>query len=251
MIASLPMYARPYNRAAHDNLWAGIRDNLRAQGIAAPDALDHDIGHMESWAREDLVLGQICNLPYRARFRDQVTVIGAADYGLPDCAAGYYRSVIITRADAPDAAEACLGQRFACNDLLSQSGFGAAQVWAREHGHSLRPSLLTGGHAASLAAVANGAADYATLDAQTWWIEQAINPHAANVMVVGHTHSTPSMTFITRTSNDPAPFFAAIRDAIAALSPLDHNTLGLRGIVALPASAYDIPLPDWSEFNLT
>ncbi len=33
MIAALPMYDRPENRAAHDALWSLIRDGLRARGI--------------------------------------------------------------------------------------------------------------------------------------------------------------------------------------------------------------------------
>ena len=51
------------------------------------------------------------------------------------------------------------------------------------------------------------------------------------------------MTFITAGKVDPAPYFAAVSTAISALSAADAQTLGLRGIVALPDSAYDLPLP--------
>ncbi len=51
------------------------------------------------------------------------------------------------------------------------------------------------------------------------------------------------MTFITAPGNDPSVFRAVIADAIAALPDDDSDLLGLQDIVALPPSAYDIPLP--------
>jgi len=63
------------------------------------------------------------------------------------------------------------------------------------------------------------------------------------VSFIGRTHATPGMTFITAQGRDPAPYFAAIDSAIHALPQAQRDTLGLRRIVALPASAYDIPLP--------
>jgi hypothetical protein len=55
------------------------------------------------------------------------------------------------------------------------------------------------------------------------------------------------MTFITAPGNDPTVFRAVIADAIAALPDDDADLLGLRDIVALPPSAYDIPLPNPPE----
>ncbi len=240
MIASLPMYARPSNRAAHDAFWALIRDGLRARQIAAPDGLDHDIDYQDGWQRPDLVLGHICNLPYRARFRGKVTLIGASDYGLPGCAPGYYNSVLIARRPGKprDFAE-----RFACNDLLSNSGYGVPQQWAVAKGFTLNAMQITGSHRASIAAVAEGIADMAAIDAQAWRIECAENADTRSLHVIGHTHTTPGMTFITRKDQDPAPYFAAIKTAIHTLTRDDQSALGLRDIIALPKIAYDIPLP--------
>ena len=239
MIASLPMYARPENRAAHDALWALIRDGLRGRGLAAPDALEHDIDHVEGWGRPDLVLGQICNLPYRARFRDRVTLIGAAHYDLPDCAPGQYYSVLIARTELKDPFAA----RFVCNDLLSHSGYGAAQDWAQQNGFVLTPSEITGSHRASMAAVASGQADLAAIDAQTWWIAAQEDGVTDGLRIVGRTAASPGMSFITRPDQDPAPYFTAIAQAIHALDPAHRRTLNLCGIVALSQTAYDLPLP--------
>lgn len=244
MIASLPMYARPSNKAAHDALWALIRDNLRQSGIAAPDDLDHYIGFLDGWAHPDLVIGQICNLPYRAQFRNRVTIIGAADYALPDCAPGYYHSVFVVRKNAPEKSVVDFADaRFAANDLLSNSGYGMPQQWAEAHGFLFHAPLITGSHLGSIAAVAEDRADIAAIDAQTWWIASREHEGAATLRVIGHTHTSPGMSFITRADQDPRPYFSAISGAIDALPTEHRHLLNLRGIVALPPSAYDIPLP--------
>lgn len=243
MIAALPMYARPENRAAHDALWRLIRDNLRAGGIAAPDSLDWQTGHMEGWARPDLVLSQICNLPWRARFRDRVTLIGASDYGLPDCAPGHYYSLFVVRADDPATDPAARAGRFAYNEALSNSGWGAPQAYAAARGFAFAPHLATGAHWDSARAVADGRADIAAIDAITWRNLMRWWPDAARLRVIGRTGATPGQSFITRAGQDPAPYRAAIAAAIAALPAADAAMLGLRGIVALPLSDYDIPLP--------
>ncbi|EBA12719.1 phosphate/phosphite/phosphonate ABC transporter substrate-binding protein [Roseobacter sp. CCS2] len=244
MIASLPMYARPSNRAAHDALWALIRDGLRHRGIAAPDQLDQDTDHMEGWARDDLVLGQICNLPYRALFKDKVTFIGAADYELDGCPPGYYRSVFVVRKDSTATTPKDMAiQRFALNEPLSQSGYGAPQLWAQARGFQFQDIPKTSSHRGSIAAVAEGRADIAAIDAHTWWIEQAENPQTHQLKVIGHTDATPGMSFITRKGQNPALYFDAIAAAIAALSLDASAILGLKGIIALPQTAYDLPFP--------
>ena len=243
MIASLPMYACPSNRAAHDALWALIRDGLRDRGLDAPEALDHHIAYDAVWARSDLVLGHICNLPLRARFAGRVTVIGASDYGLPGCAPGYYTSLFVARPDGPDSLSDPAAQVFACNDLLSQSGYGAA-VDAGLPGMRV---CLTGSHRGSIAAVAAGKADLASIDAQIWRTVLAEMPEAQGLRVIGQSAATPGMTFITRAGQDPAPYLAAITDAIGGLAPSDKALLDLRGIAQLPQMAYHFALPLWPE----
>ncbi|ARU00241.1 phosphate/phosphite/phosphonate ABC transporter substrate-binding protein [Yoonia vestfoldensis] len=248
MIASLPMYLRPANRAAHHALWHGIRDGLRARDLPAPDDLDEDIDHEASWAHPDLVLGQICNLPYRALFRDRVTPIAAMDYALPGCAAGYYNAVFIVHRDSAISDRIQLrGRRMAANALLSQSGYGAAQQWAADQGRRFAAPLVTGSHAASIKAVATGAADFATIDAQTWWMARQDDPLTGQVKVIGTTPASPCMTLITRKGQDPAPYLAAITAAVGSLPETHRQMLGLRGIIPLSPAAYDLPLPPEPE----
>lgn len=244
MIASLPMYDRPANAAAHDAFWALVRDNLRDAGVEAPDTLDRETDYMAGWARPDLVLGQICNLPFRAKFRGKVTVIGTADYGLEGCPLGHYNSVFIVRRDRAGADPADFAKaRFAANSLMSHSGYGAPQAWAKARGFLFGAPLVTGAHGKSLEAVATGVADIATIDAQTWTMQQHDRAHTADVAVIGVTGSSPGMTFITRKGQESAPYFAAIKAAIAALHPDDSRILGLRGIHRLPDAAFDMAMP--------
>ena len=244
MIATLPMYLRPETAPATEALWALVRDGLRGRGIDAPETLHPDIGMTEGWGHPDLVLGQICNLPWRARFRETVTLIGAADYALPGAAPGMYHSVVIVHRDSPiRTMDAALSARFAANDALSQSGWGAPWLWARDRAIDLTLHGITGSHAGSLHAVASGAADAAAIDAQTWRLLLRHDTAAARVRVVGRTGSSPGLTFCTARGNDPDPIRAALADAISALPARHRAAMDLCGIVDHPASAYDLPIP--------
>lgn len=247
MIASLPMYARPENRAAHSALWALIRDGLRARALPAPDTLDFDTPHMQGWARPDLVLGQICNLPYRAQFRGRVTLIGCFDYGLPDCPPGQYYSQFVVRRDDPAATAtdcAKAGYVFAYNEGLSQSGWGAPQAWAAAQGLALRPGPKTGAHLASLQAVADGRADWAATDAITLRMAQRWQSGLTDQLrIVGQSAPSPGMTLITRLDQPAEPYATAITEALAQLPAEIAQILGICGFYRLPQSAYDIALP--------
>ena len=65
MIASLPMYDWDEVRAPTDRLWGLVRDNLRASGVAAPDALQRGGDMWGDWLHPDLILSQTCGFPYR------------------------------------------------------------------------------------------------------------------------------------------------------------------------------------------
>ena len=250
MIASLGMYDFGPLAAANDRLWAGVRDGLRAQGIAAPEDLTRGAGaYGPAWEAPDLILSQTCGYPFRARLHGAVTYVGTPDYGVEGCLPGQYRSVFIARADDPRAGLADFdGARLAYNEGLSQSGWAAPQTHAARLGLRLSPSLRTGGHRLSALAVAEGRADIAALDAVTFAHLQALDPVAARVKVVGLTDPTPGLPLITALGRDPAPIFDAVSTAIAALDPADRATLRLRGLVRIPVAVYlAVPNPPSPE----
>lgn len=244
MIAALPMYHRPETAAAHDALWALVRDGLRARGVAAPDALDREIGVWEGWRHAGLVLGQICSLPYRARLRGRVRLVGAADHGLPDAPPGHYYSVFVARLGEVDDPAAFAARRFAYNDALSHSGWASPQAWALARGIRFPASLATGAHRESARAVAEGRADLAAIDAVSWrMIERWDAGIAGALRVIGRTDPSPGLSYVTA-AEDPAPHLEAVAEAIDALDAASRRTLGIAGVHRLPEGAYaDLPLP--------
>jgi ABC-type phosphate/phosphonate transport system substrate-binding protein len=240
MIASLGMYDFGPVMAVNDRLWALIRDRLRAGGIDAPDALTRGEGaYWQAWQSPDLLLSQTCGYPFRARLQGKVTYVGTPDFGVDGCAPGYYRSVLVARADDPRSTIADFdGARFAYNEALSQSGWAAPQTHAAKLGIRLPPALQTGGHRLSAEAVATGRADIAALDAVTYRLLATHTPEMSALKVVGLTDPTPGLPYITALGRDPDPIHAATRDAIAALTAEDRDILGLRGLVRIPVESY-------------
>ena len=236
MIASLPMYDLPPVLAAHDRLWAGIKAGL-AEG---PEALTRGVDDlMAQWLSPDLLLSQTCGMPYRTLLHNRVTLVGTPDFGVEGCAPGYYRSVFVAKADdVRDRVAQFDGAVLAYNETTSQSGWAAPLNHAQAIGMTLRPAVHTGGHRLSLLAVAEGRAEIAALDAVSWGLFQGYLPVAARVKVVGITDPTPGLPYITAQGRDGGRIFAAIQAAIAAMSAVDRAATRLRGIVAIPASAY-------------
>jgi len=234
------MYDRSETRAANDALWSEVRTHL---GFG-PDTLDRDSHYADHWSAPGLVLGQICNLPYRAKYRDHVSLLGCGDHRLTDTPAGYYHSVFVVRQSdaARGLAPATLG-RFAYNDVLSQSGWGAPSLRIAEQGLQFHSTLRTGAHIDSVRAIANGDADLAAIDAVTWRHLQRWAPEARKLAVIGRTGLSPAQTFVTAKTNDPAPLREALSHAIGTLAPHHADALSLYGFVTLPARAYDLPLP--------
>jgi ABC-type phosphate/phosphonate transport system substrate-binding protein len=236
MIASLPMYDLPPTMAANDRLWAGIRAGLGA----GPDALTRGVDDlMAQWLSPDLLLSQTCGMPYRTLLHDRVTLVGTPDFGVEGCQPGYYRSVLVAHADdARTGFDQFDGATLAYNETISQSGWAAPLNHAKSIGLTLRPAVHTGGHRLSLMAVAEGRAEIAALDAVSWGLFRGYLPAAQQVKVVGMTEPTPGLPYITASGRDAGRIFAMIAAAIAAMSDADRAATRLRGIVAIPASAY-------------
>ncbi len=251
MIAALGMYDMGANAAANDRFWALIRANLTAQGIAAPETLTRgDLAYGAGWRSPDLLLSQTCGYPLRTLLHDHVTLIGTPDYGVEGCAPGYYRSAYVVRKTDPRQGLIDFdGADFAYNEALSQSGWGAPQAHVKALGLWLRPAIETGAHYMSARAVVAGQADIAALDVVTWALMQREDPDlCAELRVIGMTPPSPSLPYITTKGRDPAPLFAALKSAIAALLPADRATLHLRDILAIPVAAYlAVPNPPSPE----
>ncbi len=248
MIAALPMYDRPETRAANGRLWAAIRNALPyppAEAPPLPEALSHPDDLMAHWLAPDLAFSQTCGMPYRTRLHPHVALIGTPDYGLPGCPPGYYNSVLVIRAeDDRDDPALWSEMRLACNDPGSQSGWAAAQTHLAGRGTAFQRVLLTGAHRNSAEAVAEGHADIASIDAQTWRMISRWDGVAVQLREAARTGPTPGLPYICAGGRDPDPLRGAVRSAIAALSPEDRAILDLQALTLHPAELYRaVPTP--------
>ena len=240
MIAALGMYDRPEIRESNDALWAGIRDKL---GFG-PEVLDRQLDPWDIWTNPDLILAQTCGFPFRQKLHQQVKLVGTPDYGLPDCPAGYYNSVFLTRRGDDTQLHSYKNRIFAYNEALSQSGWAAAQTHAGRLRFQFENLQLTGSHLNSARAVAQGSADIAALDGVSWRLISKYETFAKKLMVIQTTDPTPGLPLITGLKQDPKLIFSAVSFAIRNIYPIYLRTLGIRRLVYIPAADYlAVPTP--------
>lgn len=242
MIASLPMYDWPEVQADQDQYWQAIRDALET----GPANLTRGFADYHAhWLRPDLLLSQTCGMPYRTRLHGHVTLVGTPDYGLPDSEAGSYHSVLVVNAQDGRATLAeFVGDVFAYNEGGSQSGWAAPVIHAAAHGLTLVRGLQTGGHRASICAVADGRAALAAIDAVTWELALRFEPAARRLRVLDRTAPTPGLPYIAGLGQDPAALRRAISQAIDSLAEDSRAALMLQGLCAIPAADYlAVPTP--------
>ena len=235
MIAHLPMYDVPVNRAAHRRLWQALQDQLPDAPNFSPPSADL----MDDWLSPDLYLSQTCGLPYRAALHGQVQLIATPDNHSPNCPPGYYCSVLLARQGAvPNLAANDF--TLAYNEPLSQSGWAAPQ----SIGLTGAKRLQTGGHAASARAVLEGRADLAAVDALTWHFLKRDWDKADGLEICATTPATPTLPYITALGQNAAALREALRQAILSIGPKDRETLQIFGLTEISAETYlTLPLP--------
>ncbi len=246
MIAALPMYDRPETAAAHDALWSAIAGALERSGARdVPDRLTRDLAPDETWRRDDLLLGQVCGLPFRAGLHRRLALVGTPDYRLGNTAPGHYRSAfVVRRRDPRETLAAFAGACLAYNDGASHSGWAAAQLSAQAAGFRFDRTLATGAHTASARAVALGRADIAAVDAVTWRGIERWDDFAVDLRVLGFSEPAPGLAFAAPHGADLPGLRAAVAQALAALDRGAADTLGMYGLVEIPPEAYmAVPTP--------
>lgn len=234
------MYDRAETAADNDALWAGVARRLKA----APSTLTRGPTPESAWTDPTLILSQTCGMPFTLWVHDHARYVASPDFRLPDTPAGHYHSVIIARADDPRPAADLLHARPAINQPHSQSGYNALWAFATACGTGLAPVTVTGAHRASARAVADGTADIAAIDANTWRMIARWDPFAASLKVLARTPPTPAMPFICGPGQDPQRIRDALSQAIRHLTPDAQTRLGLFGLVDLTPDSYlSVPLP--------
>lgn len=233
------MYDWPEVRAAVDAQWAAIRDRLRADGIDAPGDLTRQntasggLDLAALWRHPALLFAQTCWGPMGLGLDRYVQVIGQPDYSDYEGGDGplYSSAVVMRRADggaglpAPADGHAVLpldhlrGAHLACNSADSMSGILALERDLNVMGETVgifSGRIVSGGHRASIVAVAEGRADVAAIDCRSWAMAQRFEPAAKGLVVVGWTARREGLPFITA-KGTPSEAVAVLKATLEAL----------------------------------
>lgn len=230
------MYWWPENAGAWSRFWQDLRQLMPdLPPVTPPEDLPSD--WYAHWAAPELRLSHVCGLPFASHFLDRVTYVASIDFDLPDTPPGWYHSVVVTRRGETRPRE---DLRLAYNSADSQSGWGSTR------GHPFAGYLATGAHRESAAAVADGRADVAYIDAVSWRILSRVRPDLAEPLeVIDRTAPTAGLALIAARGADPEPLRAALASALARLSDSDRHVMGGPvGLALLPPEAYRaLPIP--------
>ena len=251
-IASLPMYNVTPQHAV---LWHSLLSDCVTVFARSFDPGEVTVVNapegelMPHWRRKDLLLSQTCGFPYRMLgLADEVHLISTPIFDAPGCEGPRYRSVLVVSARAwargANTLEACRGLRAAYNGADSHSGMNAFRhalaPFARD-GRFFASVLSTGSHAATLQALASGAADVGAIDCVTLALLHDSQPESFDgVRTIGMTASAPGLPLIASRALGEGEV-QALRDALdtaLAADPERARTLRLRGFARLTGEAY-------------
>lgn len=242
------MYDWPELRAETDRLWQALRDALGRSRLAAPETLTRERPEADLWRDPDLLFAQTCGYPYATALRGTVRLVATPVYHFDGCAGPTYRSAIVVHSD--DTAESLAdlrGRRAAYNAADSQSGysaFRAAIAPLANEAPFFAGTVETGGHLASMMAVATGAADCAAIDCVCLGLARRVRPDLTDrLRVLAWSDPAPALPFVTaarRSDREVERLREGLETVLAdpALSQT-RAVLGLRGIEILPDDAYD------------
>jgi ABC-type phosphate/phosphonate transport system substrate-binding protein len=237
--ASLPMYDLPELATAHAALLAALeREVALATGV------------------EGALFTQVCGYPLVGAERGRYAVLAAPCYALPGCEGPTHRAFIVVRTDAPyHSLEDLRGAVFAFNDRNSNTGVNLPRrlfaPFAR-NGRFFGRTLASGSHETSLALIAAGAADAASIDCVTYGLLELYRPRALRgLRVLASTVPSPAPPFVTAASADD-DLVTSLSGALGRLFSGEggreaRDTLRLTRIAPATVLAYRVLLKDESD----
>ncbi len=241
MRALLPMYDWPEVETATDAWWTAIAARLRTHGIAAPAALTRTGDLPALWMAPDLLLAQTCGLPFARYLHGRVHLVATPCYAADGCEGPRYRSwLVVRRGERCHRLADLRGGVAAINEPGSLSGWLALADAVDGADTSFAAIRQTGSHRASLAAVRDGAADVAAIDAVSLDLAERFAPDLVRGLErLAPTQAFPALPLITARRELVEPLRLAL-DALMADPALAavRAALGLVGFQVLEADAY-------------
>lgn len=227
MHVALPMYYPP--PGAVQALWDALRTELQQvePDTPWPQVLDWPADYTAHWRTPRLLLSQTCGYPLTHALQGQVRLVGSFVYAVPGAQGIHCRSQLIRRrSDTRSTLAAFRGSTVAYNAPDSQSGYNALRALVAplaEQGHFFGSAVETGAHLQSIAAVREGRADVAAIDAVTWALAKKAQPGLHEALVVlTQTAPYPGLPLITAL-HTPAAQIANLQDALHTLATAPHH----------------------------
>lgn len=214
MTVALPMYTA--RAGAVQAFWDALRGELPTQPL--PATLEWPEDYVAHWLSPALLLSQSCGYPLTHVLDGQVQLLGSFVYNVPGSRGIFSRSQIVRRrSDVRSTLPAFRGSTVAFNAPDSQSGYNALRALIAplaEQGRFFGQALETGAHLQSIAAVLDGRADLAAIDAVTWALAQEARPGLTEELtVLGQTAPYPGLPLMT-SSTTPAETVAQLQQAL-------------------------------------
>ena len=246
--ATLPMYDFPDVRAATDAWWAGLARHLAREGVAdAPSALIRGDDLLGQWRDPALLVSQTCSYILTHHLRGCVEPVAVPCYAAPGCVGADYASVILVHEDHRGATLADFrGSRAVYSRSYSHAGYNGfrGMIAPLAGGRRFFASVVASdSHLGSIAAVAAGTADIATIDCVIHAFATRYRPELlAGTRTIGYSAPAPAPPYIVPiAANDEA---GRIRSAIfaAAADPAladARDALFLDGFADARAQRFD------------
>jgi ABC-type phosphate/phosphonate transport system substrate-binding protein len=248
-LAALPMYnVTPTLADDWRALLQHVRGQLRPWLEARGDTLaliDPDISLTEFWLRDDVLITQTCGYPLMHALNGRVQLVSTPIFSVDGCADGDYRSVLVARkAAGVGSLEGARGLRVAYNSKDSNSGMNLLRHAVAAFADSrafFASAIETGGHLASLKALADDRADIAAIDCVTFaFVREHLPALADGVIELGVTASSPGLPLIA-SKKVPVDGIEALRVALSSVisdDPPLAKRLMLAGFVQRPLDDY-------------
>lgn len=245
--SSLGMYPLEWLRPA----WEQLYSRAAREVLGAPNEMVW-AEPQATWMSRQLVVGMTCGWPLVSRLQRRVRVLGTFEYATGDMSSHMYQSVIIAR--DPQLLATLTGGTAAINSVDSLSGHLSLLSALSRNSPSMPATLawpgavlFTGSHSASLAAVREGTADVASIDALTWAYIGRHEPDSLDgLVVVDRGPLVPGLPLIVNRDTSAE----AIADWRTAFATTVHDpalrevmaTLSITGFVALDFADYESAL---------
>lgn len=222
LTASLPMYNLPEMAERNRAFWQALDAELRRDGTwDVPVTLAPARAPVPDGIGPDVLFSQTCGYPLQTIYRGQHQLLGVPTYDAPGCGEATHRAFVLVRDDSrfrsPDDLR---GARFALNSRHSNSGMNLPRLlFARLAGGKpfFGEVVETGSHPASIARVAAGELDAASIDCLTYVFLQDHRPDVvARLRVLAETPASPAIPFVTSAAT-PGDQVAALRAALLRL----------------------------------